>query len=113
MTRLTMGFAAFLFCLSPAMANVSPRNDRPSVGKDSLPRTAKDAPPDNDKPVASAPAAEEKQEQQHFVVNDKTEVQLDGQACKFEDVPSTASIVNLEVAADKKTILKIFFQSKK
>ena len=59
------------------------------------------------------PAAEEKKDDQKLVITDKTEVQLDGQDCKLTDVPATAAVVSLEVAADKKTILKIHFQSKK
>ena len=40
-------------------------------------------------------------------------MKLDGHACKFQDVPGTATVVSLDVAADKKTILKIHFTSKK
>ena len=40
-------------------------------------------------------------------------MKLDGQTCKFQDVPGTATVVSLDVAADKKTILKIHFKSKK
>ena len=107
MNRWTTTFAAFLCFLPPALANLSPRNDPPPLSKEPFLKAAKDAPPD--KPAA----AEEKKADQKLVVTDKTEVQLDGQNCKLADVPATASVVNLEVAADKKTILKIIFQSKK
>lgn len=43
---------------------------------------------------------------------DTTEIILDGKACKYAQVPGDATIVELEVAADKKTILKIHFRSK-
>lgn len=65
-------------------------------------------PPDAPAPKA-APAAEEPR----LVINDQTEVLLDGKACKFADVPPGASVVNLSVAADRKTILKIYFESPK
>ncbi len=106
MTRWTTTFAAFLCFLPPALANLSPRNDLPNLGKDPVPKAGKDA------PAASAPT-DEKKEDQKLVITDKTEVQLDGKDCKLADVPGTASVVNLEVAADKKTIVKIHFQSPK
>jgi hypothetical protein len=60
-----------------------------------------------------ARAAFPRQEKDEFVLAETTEIQLDGKACKLADVPAGASIVNLEIAADKKTILKIHFKSKK
>lgn len=72
--------------------------------------------PPPDKPPAvkgiATPPKADVDEHQHFIVNDKTEVKLDGHVCKFEDVPATASVINLDVASDKKTILKIYFESK-
>jgi hypothetical protein len=44
------------------------------------------------------------------VVTDRTEILLDGKPCKYEAIPATASIVRMEVAADKKTVLKIHFR---
>jgi hypothetical protein len=73
-------------------------------------------PPLPDKPPAveaiTTPSKPDVDARPHFIVNDKTEVRLDGQVRKFEDVPATASVINLEVAPDKKTILKIYFESK-
>lgn len=108
MTRLTLALTALLACLSPAMAMLSPHTNPPALGKDTLPTSAKDAPAA--KPAAIAAPKEEKQQ---FVITDDTEVQLDGKACKFADVPGTASVSALDVAPDKKTILKIHFTSKK
>jgi hypothetical protein len=110
-TRLTLTLAALVCCLSSATAAFSPRSDLPSLAKNPLPTTAKDASADLDR-VAGAPAAAEKEQKQQFVITDETEVQLDGRACKFQDVPGNASVVVLDVAADKKTILKIHFKSK-
>lgn len=111
-TRLTLIFAAFLCSLPAASASLSPRNDAPPLGKSLLPTTAKDAKANLDG-IASAPAPEPKQEKQDFVITDATEVKLDGHMCKFQDVPGTATVVSLDVASDKKTILKIHFASKK
>jgi hypothetical protein len=109
-----MTFAAFLCILSPVLANVAPRNEPPNARRTTLPTTAKDQSPDPDKSgAATAPAPEEKSEKPKLVLTDDTEVMLDGVRCKFADVPATADIVTLEVAADKKTITKIHFQSKK
>ena len=112
MTRLTMALTVFLGCLSSATASLAPRSDFPFGGKTTLPTSAHDRPIDLDKPAAPA-AAEDKTEKQKLVVTDETEVQLDGHACKFKDVPAAATIVSLDLAADKKTILKIHFESKK
>lgn len=113
MTRPTLALAAFLSLIPPATASLAPRTTTPAPGKDLPPTTAKDRAFDLDKPAAAAPPAEPPEEKQNFVINDQTEVQLDGKVCKFEEVPPGASIVNLSVAADKKTILKIHFKSKK
>jgi hypothetical protein len=48
-----------------------------------------------------------------FVVTPRTEILLNGKTCKYEDVPAQASIVRMEVAADKKTVLKIYFRTPK
>lgn len=42
-----------------------------------------------------------------------TEVLLDGEPCRYSDVPSGARIITLEVAADRRTILRIHFVSVK
>jgi hypothetical protein len=48
-----------------------------------------------------------------LVITEKTEVKVDGKSCQYEQVPDGADIVLLEVAADKKMILRIHFRSKK
>lgn len=113
MNRLTLVFATFLCSLPAAMASLSPpRNDAPALGQSLLLTTAKDAKANLDG-IAAVPAPEPKQAKQDFVITDETEVKLDGHVCKFQDVPGTATVVSLDVAADKKTILKIQFASKK
>jgi hypothetical protein len=111
-TRLTMALTVFLCCLSSATASLALRNDSPTFGKTTLPRSARDQPLDLDNPAGTS-AVEAKSEKQNFVVNDETEVQLDGHVCKFQDVPAAATIVSVDLAADRKTILKIHFKSDK
>jgi hypothetical protein len=48
-----------------------------------------------------------------FAVTNQTEVLLNGKPCKYAQVPTRASIVYMELAADKKTVLRIHFQTKK
>lgn len=115
MTRLTMALTVSLCCLSSATASLAPRSELSAVGKTTLPRSAHDLPIDLDKSTSSSATEdkEDKPEDPKFVVTDETEVQLDGRVCKFKDVPAAATIVSLDLAADKKTILKIHFESKK
>jgi hypothetical protein len=48
-----------------------------------------------------------------FLLTDQTEVLLDGRPCRYQDVPAGASIVGMDVAADKRTVLKVHFRTKK
>jgi hypothetical protein len=48
-----------------------------------------------------------------FVLTHRTEVLLDGKPCKYEEVPGHASIERMELAADKKTVVRIQFRSRK
>jgi hypothetical protein len=43
----------------------------------------------------------------------ESEVYLDGRRCKFADVPEGAAVERLELAADRRTILRIDFSSPK
>jgi hypothetical protein len=48
-----------------------------------------------------------------YVMTDRTEVFLDGQPCAYERVPSQARIVKIDVAANQRTVLKIYFKTQK
>jgi hypothetical protein len=48
-----------------------------------------------------------------FAVTAQTEILLDGQPCAYADVPASAGILRMEVAVDRKTVLKIHFRTKK
>jgi hypothetical protein len=48
-----------------------------------------------------------------FVLTEETEVLLNGKPCKYAEVPSYATIVHMELAADTKTVLQIHFRTRK
>ncbi len=100
MTRLTIGLAVCLCCVTPALGAVSGRRDTP-LGN-SLQRLAAKQSPEAPPTVGA------------FRVTERTEVKLDGRPCKLEQVPPGATILLLEVASDDRmAILKIHFRSKK
>lgn len=47
------------------------------------------------------------------VITADTRVTLDGKPCDLSDVPADAEVINLEVAADRKTVTHIDFRRKK
>jgi hypothetical protein len=51
--------------------------------------------------------------QSEFVVTSGTEILLNDKPCRYEEIPDHASIVSMEVAADKKAVLKINFRTRK
>ena len=48
-----------------------------------------------------------------YAMTSRTEVLLDGRPCQFSQVPATATIVNMEVSEDGRSILKVHFRSKR
>jgi hypothetical protein len=48
-----------------------------------------------------------------YVLTDRTEVFLNGKACKYADVPSNARIIRMELAADQQRVLSIQFRTGK
>jgi hypothetical protein len=103
--RLTTTLAAFLCCLPAATASTSPRPDPAPPQKDLISKYDKEVAPD-------APEPPPKPEKQQLVITAQTEILLDGQACKLKEIPGTAEVVAVELAADKKTVLKLHFRSK-
>jgi hypothetical protein len=99
MLRLTMALVLTLSFLPPALASLTPRAERSQLGRQPPSGLLKEkAPPEKD---------------DGLVITEKTEVKVDGKSCQYEQVPDGADIVLLEVAADKKMILRIHFRSKK
>src|SRR5262245_10057653 len=106
MTRLTLALVA-LICLVPAApASLAPRPDRLRSGLDAVPSPA---------PRLSAQAREQAAPgaASEYLVTEQTEVRLDGKLCRYEDVPGTATIERMELAPDRKTVLRVFFRSGK
>jgi hypothetical protein len=46
-----------------------------------------------------------------IVVDEATELRLDGNPCTFEELPATAEVILLELGADGRTILKLHFRT--
>jgi hypothetical protein len=107
MTRLTLALATWICLGSLASASLAPRKE-PSLFNNGTPQVqAPRTAPDAVAQVAEGAARSE------FVVTGQTEVLLNGKPCRYEEVPGHASIVRMEVAADKKTVLKIHFRTGK
>jgi hypothetical protein len=51
--------------------------------------------------------------QSEFILTVGTAFLLNGKPCRYEEIPDYASIVQMDVAADKKTVLKIHFRTRK
>jgi hypothetical protein len=107
MTRLTLALAAWISLVSVASATVAPRKEPSPFGNGIrqiyTPRLATDSLEQAAGRVAGA----------EFVVTNQTEVLLNGKPCRYEEVPGHASILRMEVAADKKTVLKVHFRTGK
>jgi hypothetical protein len=104
MTRLALVLAAWMGLLSVGSASLTPRKKSPAVG-DEVP------------PVRSSRLASQTTGQaagrgngSDFAVTHGTELLLNGKPCRYQDVPADARIVHMEVAADRKTVLKIHFR---
>jgi hypothetical protein len=117
MLRLSLGLFCLLGSLSPAWATLDARRESsaarhaPVPVPDTLVRgssgAATDKAPDLQLPKPATADSED------FEINDATEVLLDGKPCKYEAIPSSAVITNIDVASDRKTVLKIHFRSGK
>jgi hypothetical protein len=107
MTRLTFALAFLLSFVSVASGSLTPR-------KESAPFGARVPPVPVTKLAAEilAPAGN-RGTTPEFVLTEQTEILLNGKPCRFEEVPANASIVQLELAIDNKTALKIHFRTRK
>jgi hypothetical protein len=105
MIRLTFALAAWISVASVAMASIAaPKKSHPLANEILRTRDSKLLNGAQEQAAQRTPRTE-------FVVTDQTEILLDGKPCKYADVPSRASIVHMELATDKKTVLRIHFQS--
>ncbi|MDB5311230.1 MAG: hypothetical protein JWO38_5432 [Gemmataceae bacterium] len=65
------------------------------------------------RPTPPAPAPATTVPDGQFKLTADSEVLLNGRACEYKDVPKEATVVRIELSADRKTILKIEFRTKK
>jgi hypothetical protein len=107
MTRLVFALTVLCCTLSSAKATLAPRVDSFTSGKELPARVAKAL------SAAVLPAAPLDGQKDEYRITDQTEVVLDGRACKYRDVPNNATIVKMEVAGDKRTVVKIYFRTRK
>jgi hypothetical protein len=107
MTRKALPILVLLLILPNASATLTPPRE---------PFPLMEIPPGKATPTQSAASSLDtpaRGQKEKFQLTEQTEVFLDGRPCRYQDVPSGASIAKMEVAADKKTILMIHFHSKK
>jgi hypothetical protein len=116
MTRLTISLLALLCLLSPALATLSPREDRLGFRKDRYFKPIKNSAKEflMDSPSGLVKESSDQEQKAEFRMTEQTEIELDGRRCKYEEVPNDAVIILLEVESDEnKAVLKIHFRSKK
>ena len=107
MNRLIFVLAVWMSLVSAVPASLTPRKERAALGKEAHPILTPNLSVESlQHPVAA-------QTESEFVVTERTEILLNGKPCKYEEVPGHASIVKMEVAADKKTVRKIHFRIRK
>jgi len=107
MIRLTLALVTWISLISVASASLTPRKESAALGNQMA------------RAWSSKPLAEVLEQtatrgtRPEYVLTNETEVWLNGKPCRYEAVPADASIVRMEVAADKKTVLKIYFRTRK
>src|SRR6516162_8382586 len=99
MTRLTLAFAVCMSLVSVASASLAPRKERAPLGHEVGRASKLSTDPLGDAAVDGTAS--------EFKVTERTEILLDGKACRYKDVPEQATILWMEVAPDGKTVLKI------
>ena len=105
MTRFVVVLFMYSSLSASAWASLSPLRDGGPMHR-ALP--TKEASLTPAKPETTPAAGKQK-----YILTEDTEVLLDGQPCRYQDVPRGATIVKMDVAADQRTILTIHFRSKK
>ena len=105
MTRLTLTLAVWMNLVSLASASIPPPKESRPLAKAAL--NARSLLPEVLEQIL------EQRSPSEYLVTERTEILLNGKACKYAEVPAHASITRMEVAADKKTVLKIHFRTRK
>jgi len=99
-----MALVAFSCLLTPAWSMVVPADGRTASRKDFFRGTMAGI-ERKDKPATVS--AED------FEITAETEVFLDGRECAYEKVPDTATISRLELGRDERTIVRVYFRTRK
>jgi hypothetical protein len=107
MTRLILAFVVSTIVTASAFASVTPRKEFSRLGDERLPLRALAL--STRVQVAGAEGGAESP----FALTDQTEVLLNGRPCRYEAIPAQARITLLELAGDKKTVLRIHFRTEK
>jgi hypothetical protein len=106
MIRIVVTVVAFLSLMPAASATLATRREPTIARKDSVAAYQKALP-------RSEHWVSGRKQEGEFVITDETAVFLDGRACRYKDVPDKAHIASLEVAPDRKTVLKVHFRTAK
>jgi hypothetical protein len=99
MPRFLVTLVVLLGCVPFASAHVVPPRGDASPGVD-LSRQYRH--------VARAPEAKHE-----LVITSETEIQVDGQGCRLDQVPAGAEIILIDVAADRSVVRRLHFRTKK
>lgn len=103
MPRWPLALLIALVLASAAVAAPAPRKNAP---------TPKDAPM-REAPTTPAKSKETPKEPSPYEMTAETEVLLDDQPCEYADVPDSAIVTRLEVLPDQRTIVRIYFRSRR
>ena len=104
MTRLILSLVAWMCLVSSLSATLTPRRESPILPKE-IPQPLTPKVSSRSLPQAAEPTPSE------YRITHQTEVFLDGKSCRYADIPAHARIVHMEVAADKITVLRVFFRT--
>jgi hypothetical protein len=104
MTRLILALVTWISIVSASSASLAPRKFPSVLGNEVFQARASQLPARPSQQAAGQVSLGE------FVVTERTEILLNGKPCRYEEIPGHASIVRMEVAADRKTVLKIHFR---
>jgi hypothetical protein len=113
MLRTVLGFTAMLCCLSPASATLVSRTVQLPADDNISGQLAGVLAQDKPLPDQVLQAIHPRERNDEYAVTSQTTVFLDGQPCRYADVPRKAVIVNMQISSDDRSVLAIYFRSKK
>jgi hypothetical protein len=105
MTRLALALAVWITAASLAPATLTARRDGPRFDRED-PRFEGAKLPDKALGLVVT-----RVNPSEYVVTEEAEVLLNGQPCRYQDVPEHATILRMELAWDNKTVLTVHFRA--